>query len=159
MLLTTTRPAGHATSAVRAPSVGHAHGPANVPADVVLRPAGASAGAVAQAGFFDNLLSTAVPGLLGAASSALSGDSKGALSQVRATGASAAPMLAQQGAGALGGLIGGTAGQAVSSLGAPLGQGLGSVISGQSSPGEAAGGLLGAAQPMLLQLLMSMLSK
>ncbi|MCL3860426.1 hypothetical protein [Actinotalea sp. K2] len=113
----------------------------------------------AQAGFFDDLLGTAVPGLLGAASSVLSGDGSGALSQVKATGAAAAPVLAEQGAGLLGGLLGGSAGQAVSSLGAPLGQGLSSVISGQSTPGEAAGGLLSAAQPALMSLLMSLLGR
>lgn len=114
---------------------------------------------VAQAGFFDDLLGAAGPGLLGAASSFLSGDRKGAVGQLRETGAAAAPMLAQQGASALGGVIGGQVGQTVSSLGAPLGQGLSGVISGQSTPGQAAGGLLSAAQPGILSLIMSLLNR
>lgn len=114
---------------------------------------------VAQGGFLDDLLGTAVPGLLGAASSALSGDSAGALGAVRSTGAAAAPLLAQQGASALGGMIGGGAGQFVSSLGAPVGQGLSSVVSGESTPGQAAGGLLSSLTPQLLTMLMSLLQR
>lgn len=154
--VTTVRPA---TAGVR-PAL-HARAAAPVVAVTSPVPGTAVRGgpAVAQAGFLDDLLGTAVPGLLGAASSALSGDSAGALGAVRATGASAAPMLAQQGASALGGMIGGGAGQFVSSMGAPLGQGLGSVISGQATPGQAAGGMLSAMQPQLLSLLMSLLQR
>ncbi len=122
---------------------------------VALAPA---AGGVAQAGFFDDLLGGAAPGLMGAASSLLSGDTSGALGQVRETGAALAPGLVQHGASALGGMIGGDAGQTVSSLGGAAGSGLASVISGESSPGQAAGGLLSAAQPSILSLLMSLLN-
>lgn len=121
--------------------------------------AGQGPGRLVQGGFFDDLLGTVGPGLLGAASSALSGDRSGALGQVRSTGAGVAPMLAESGAGALGGLIGGQAGETVSALGAPLGQGLSSVISGEATPGQAAGGLLSAAQPAILSLLMSLLRR
>lgn len=129
-----------------------------------LRPAGVTAVRppsrdLAQAGFFDDLLGAAGPGLLGAAGSFLSGDSKGAIGQLRETGAAAAPMLAQHGASALGGMIGGQVGQTVSSLGAPLGQGLSGVISGESTPGQAAGGVLSAAQPGILSLIMSLLNR
>lgn len=110
-----------------------------------------------QHGLFDDLLGTAVPGLLGAASSFLGGDSESALGTLRETGAGAASSLVQQGAGALGGLVGGSAGEHISSLGAPVGEGLSGVISGESSPGEAAGGLLTQLQPMIMSLLSSLL--
>ncbi len=113
----------------------------------------------AQGGLFDDLLGKAVPGLVGAASSLLGGDGGGALDQVRETGAAVVPGLVQQGATALGGLAGGGAGEAISSLGGLAGQGIGSVIGGQQSVGEAAGGLAQAAQPALLELLMSLLQR
>lgn len=112
-----------------------------------------------QHGLFDELLTTAVPGLLGAASSFLGGDSEAAVGQLRQTGAGAASSLVQQGAGALGGMVGGGAGEQITSLGGQLGQGLGSVITGESTAGEAAGGALTAAQPLLMTLLSSLLGR
>ncbi|WP_130014272.1 hypothetical protein [Serinicoccus sediminis] len=108
---------------------------------------------------FDDLLGTAGPGLLGAASSLLSGDTGGALEQVRETGGPALSGLAQQGVGALGSAIGGSVGGAVSSLGGAVGQGVGDVVSGRSSVGGAVGGVGSAAQPALLSLLMSLLNR
>lgn len=110
----------------------------------------------AQGGFFD-VLGQAAPGVLGAASSLLGGNSAGALEQVRQTGAGVAPGLVQQGVSALGGAVGGSAGQTVSSLGGAMGQGVGSVLSGEQSVGQAAGGALQTAQPAILGLLMSLL--
>ena len=110
----------------------------------------------AQGGFFD-VLGQAAPGILGAASSLLGGNSAGALDQVRQTGAGIAPGLVEQGVSGLGGLVGGSAGQTISSLGGAAGQGVGSVLSGEQSVGQAAGGLLQTAQPAILSLLMSLL--
>lgn len=123
-------------------------------------------GPPAQPGFFDDLLGMAgpmlqeaTPGLLGAASSLLSGDSGGALEQVRDTGGSALSGLAQQGLGGIGGAIGGPIGSTITSMSGAVGQGVGDVVSGESSVGEAAGGVLSSAQPALLSLLMSLLSR
>lgn len=110
----------------------------------------------AQPGLFGDALG---PGLLDLTSSLLSGDTQGALHQAGETGGAALSGMAQQGIGALGSAIGGPVGGVVSSLGGALGQGVGNVASGQSSVGEAAGGLGSAAQPALLGLLMSLLGR
>lgn len=113
----------------------------------------------AQGGFFDDLLGQAVPGVMGAASSLLGGDGGAAVGQLQQTGATLAPGAVQHGSDALGALIGGGAGAAVSSLGGTAGQALGSMISGEQSPREAAGGVGQDALPMMMQLLTSLLRR
>lgn len=112
-----------------------------------------------QGGLFDGLLGQALPGVLGAASSLVGGDSAGALDQVRSTGASMAPGLVQGGATALGNAVGGSAGQVVSGLGGAAGQGVAGVLSGEQSAGQAASGLASAGMPAILSLLMSLLQR
>ncbi len=123
--------------------------------------AGALAGQGAQAGAqqlggmiggpFGQILSNASGGLGGAAISLVGGDTAGALSGLRTTGAEAAGPLAQSGLGMLGNVIGGQAGGLVGGLGGAVGQGLSSVVMG-GSPAQAASGVLGAATPGLMDM-------
>ena len=113
--------------------------------------AGVGALGSSMGGPFGQILAGSAPGLAGAASNLIGGNTAGALSGLQTVGASAAGPLGQTAMGMLGNAIGGQAGGLVGGLGGAVGQGLSSIISG-GGVGQAGMGILNAAAPALQQM-------